>query len=377
MRILDKTVRNSPIIWYVSYIGINTATILLVVISLTYIPQFKPFLLYLPTIAIFSWFGGFIVGLFTILLSIASIIIMIYYPVGRPLIHASPLPLEIVVFLFVSSFISYIIHIAQQQGKITDYQKRLRQSHQVIESLEKYYDSAEKEIQARDQFLAIASHELKTPVTSMLLQVQTAIHNIRNVSIANFSVATLLKMLEDTEQQSKRLSKMVNDLLDLSLITTGKIDLELEETNVSNIVTEVANRFIDRLSDKKQLNIEIKKPVIGFFDKLRIEQAVVNLISNAIKYGNNKPIIIEVSNTHDLAKITVTDKGIGIASDQQKKIFNRFERAVSPRDYKGLGVGLYITFQIVKAHKGKINLQSEPNKGSTFMLELPLRQQNN
>jgi len=263
------------------------------------------------------------------------------------------------------------MHIAKKQDKITDYQKRLRQSHYVIETLEKNYDTAQTEIKARDQFLAIASHELKTPVTSMLLQVQTAIHNIRNVSLANFSVVTLLKMLEDTEQQSKRLSRMVNDLLDLSLITTGKIDLEIEETNITDIVKAVADRLVTRLPDTKQLTVDIKKPVIAYCDKVRIEQAVINLVTNAIKYGDNKPIVISVTESDDRIKINVRDQGIGIPSEQQKKIYNLFERAVSSRNYQGLGVGLYITYQIVKAHKGRILLQSAPNKGSTFTLELP------
>ena len=110
----------------------------------------------------------------------------------HPFITANiTLVLETAIFFFVGSFISYVIHVANEQEKITEYQKRLRLDHQLIEKriLEKYYESAESEIKSRDQFLAIASDELKTPVTSMLLQVQTAIHNIRNVSLANFSVA--------------------------------------------------------------------------------------------------------------------------------------------------------------------------------------------
>lgn len=207
----------------------------------------------------------------------------------------------------------------------------------------------------------------------MLLQVQTAIHNIRNVSLANFSVVTLLKMLEDTEQQSKRLSKMVNDLLDLSLITTGKMDLEIEQVNISLITQAVVERFAARVANKDQLRIIAKKAVVGYCDKLRIEQAINNLVSNAIKYGNGKPITVQVENGGQMAKITVRDEGIGIPYDQQKKIFKRFERAVSPRDYKGLGVGLYIAYQIIEAHKGKIHLESHPNEGSIFILEFPLQ----
>ncbi|HWY80097.1 MAG TPA: HAMP domain-containing sensor histidine kinase [Candidatus Sulfotelmatobacter sp.] len=374
MHVISKTTQLSPVIRLIIFVGLNMATGVVADISLSYLPQFNPFLIFIPTIVFCTWYGGFIVGLITTIFSVVSVILMLFYPTSHPLLLANTtFIIEILIFFFVSAFISYVIHVSKKQDKITEYQKKLRQTHHVIETLEKYYDSSQTEIEARDQFLAIASHELKTPVTSMLLQVQTAIHNIRNVSLANFSVASLLKMLESTEQQSKRLSKMVNDLLDLSLITTGKIDLEIEETNISTIVQDVAEKFTVRLTNKNQLSIITNKTVICHCDKVRIEQAVVNLVSNAIKYGNNKPITIAISNSHEHIHITVKDQGIGIPPDQQKRIFNRFERAVSSRDYKGLGVGLYITYQIIKAHKGKVLLHSQLNKGSAFTIELPLK----
>lgn len=375
MRTISKST-NTPLITHILiYTGLNLITGILAVFTLTYFPQFQPFLIFIPTIALCAWYGGFIVGFATTIISELSMTFLFFYSSSHPFLGVgNSLFVEMCLFIFIGIFISYIIHIAKQQDKITDYQRRLRQSHHVVETLEKSYDNAQAEIKARDQFLAIASHELKTPVTSMLLQVQSAIHNIRNVSLANFSVANLLKMLEDTEQQSKRLSKMVNDLLDLSLITTGKIDLEIEEANISKIVNAVADRFSSRLQTKQQITVLTNKPVIAYCDKLRMEQAIVNLISNALKYGNNKPISIQVNSTADKARIQVSDQGIGIALEQQRKIFNRFERAVSSRDYKGLGVGLYITYQIVKAHHGKIHLHSQLNKGATFTLEIPLKQ---
>ena len=374
MNVTNGHVKPSPFILLCLYVALNATTIAVVIVLLFFVRGFTPVLLFLPIITFCAWYGGFVTGLVTTVISIISIACILFFPSHHPLLTANlTLMIELFTFFFVGAFISYIIHISKAQDRIAEYQRKLRQTHQIIETLEKNFDNAQTEIKARDQFLAIASHELKTPVTSMLLQVQTAIHNIRNVSLANFSVATLLKMLEDTEQQSRRLSKMVNDLLDLSLITTGKIDLEYEETNISQIARQVADRFATRVPDGNQLQISIQKPVICYCDKLRMEQAIINLVSNAIKYGKNQPITIEVSSTSEKAKITVSDNGIGIPVDQQKKIFNRFERAVSPRDYKGLGVGLYITYQIIKAHKGKIHLSSQVNKGSTFILEVPLK----
>jgi len=234
MHVLTKTTHPSILIRILIYAGINIATASAVSLCVQYIPQFSPFLIFFPTIVFFAWIGGFMIGFLTTVLSFLSIILMLFFPNNHPLLNISlSMVIEMALFMFIGTFISYIIHVAKQQDKVIEYQRKLRQNHHIIELLEKNYENSQTEIKARDQFLAIASHELKTPVTSMLLQVQTAIHNIRNVSLANFSVATLLKMLEDTEQQSKRLSKMVNDLLDLSLITTGKIDLEIEERGKS------------------------------------------------------------------------------------------------------------------------------------------------
>jgi signal transduction histidine kinase len=371
-----KTNPPSPFITTIAYFSLNLATGLLAALLLFLFPNVSPFLLFLPTILFVAWYSGFLPGFITTVISMSIIVLLLFFPTMKPLLVASTnLLVEIVLFFVVGIFASYLIDKAKNQDLITDYQKRLRQNAHIIDTLESNFENAQKEIKSRDQFLAIASHELKTPVTSMLLQVQTAIHNIRNVSLANFSVANLLKMLEGTEQQSQRLSKMVNDLLNVSLITTGRIDLELEETDLSTVVKNVAENFSEKMKrENNSISVTAEKPIRGTWDKVRIEQAVSNLISNAIKYGNNKPIAITVSNSHERARLTVEDQGIGMSQEQQKRIFERFERAVNSKDYQGLGVGLYITSQIVKAHHGKIDVHSKPNDGTTFIIDLPLKQ---
>lgn len=377
-RAMFKFSSHSPVLISLIFILLNIVSALAAAVLLLYHPTLSPFIIFLPVILITTWYAGFLPGVIALLISSISIILLLIYPANTPLLKAElALFIEYALFFIISLMSAYLLDRSKKQEIIADYQKQLRQNKHIIETLEKNYENAQREIQARDQFLAIASHELKTPVTSMLLQVQTAIHNIRNVSLANFSVANLLKMLEGTEQQSQRLSKMVNDLLNLSLITTGKMDLEPERTDLSDIVKHVADSFSERLKkDGIMLQVLAEKPIVGVWDKVRITQAVTNLLSNAIKYGAGKPIIMTVTNTHDIAKLVVEDKGIGISQDQQKRIFERFERAVSPKDYKGLGVGLYITNQIVKAHNGKISVKSKPHSGTSFTIELPLKSQN-
>jgi signal transduction histidine kinase len=370
-----KVLTRSPLVIVLSFLGLNLASLSVVVLVVSFYPEVSPFMIFIPSVLLVTWFAGFPLGITTIGISMLGVWLLMLYPVNNPLLERDPqFFIEMFLFFAVAIYSSFVLDRSKNQKEIIQVQKKLRQNRYLIETLEKNYENAQKEIKARDQFLAIASHELKTPVTSMLLQVQTAIHNIRNVSLANFSVANLLKMLEGTEQQSQRLSKMVNDLLNLSLITTGRLDLEPEQTDLSDITKHVADNFADKMQrDNNAIIVHADKPVIGMWDKVRIAQAVTNLISNAIKYGDNKPIDVSVSNSGGHAKLVVKDHGIGIPQSEQKRIFERFERAVTSREFQGLGVGLYITNQIVRAHNGKIQVESKPNNGTSFIVELPLK----
>jgi signal transduction histidine kinase len=231
---------------------------------------------------------------------------------------------------------------------------------------------ASREIRIRDEFLSIASHELKTPLTSTLLKLQIALNNIKNVSLADFSVQKLLEMLESAEQQTQRLSKMINDLLNISIIRTGRLDLEKEESDLSEIVREAVGGFSEKAErDGYKINLEASGKIKAVVDRVRVNQVVTNLVSNAIKYGVGNPIDVKVEKRDSVGKIIVEDHGIGIPSSDQNKIFSLFERA-HDNTYSGLGIGLYISNQIVKAHKGKIKVDSKPGHGSTFIVELPL-----
>lgn len=257
---------------------------------------------------------------------------------------------------------------------ITAEKKQEMEFYQVLLNEQRALTRAEEAISARDEFLSIASHELKTPLTAMLLQLQNVLHNIRSVSLANFSITNLLNMLENTEAQSKRLARMINDLLNISLITTGRLDLELENFDLVAAAHDIVNRFADRLKrENYTVKIIAPKPVIGTWDKLRIEQIIMNLLSNAIKYGNKQPIKITIKKEEDHAVFGMEDHGIGIPAEKREKIFSRFHRAVSPKEYKGLGIGLYITSQLVKSHHGTISVESEAEKGSIFTITLPLQ----
>ncbi len=235
------------------------------------------------------------------------------------------------------------------------------------------YQEARNAVQARDEFLSIASHELKTPLTSMLLQLQTVLRSIKSQSLADFSIEKTMVSLESTISQSKRLSKLVNDLLNISLITTGRLELEKEKTDLTRTVKEVVARFEEQATrEGSTISLDLSSKVIGNWDRIRLEQVVTNLVTNAIKYGNGKPIKVELMKDKKYAVLTVIDQGIGIPKEQQDKIFDRFQRGKVNSSIKGLGVGLYLINEIVKAHRGKISVESIPQKGSTFTVQLPL-----
>jgi signal transduction histidine kinase len=330
------------------------------------------FLIFLLANLLSVYVGGSNPGLIVSLFGVISSFLFVY-----PSNQSEPLYLiltEVGLFILLSLSLGYIVDLIKQVDLIREFNRKEKNLLNKIDELESKYSQAQQEIKIREEFISIASHELKTPLTSTLLKLQGALHNIKNTSLADFSVQKLLEMLESAEGQTQRLAKMINDLLNVSIIRTGRLDLELEELDLNQLVKEVVVNFKERAEKEgykitSVLDGEIKIRA----DKIRITQVISNLLSNAMKYGQNKPIEIKVSKELNTAKIIVKDQGIGIPRPEQEKIFALFERVVNNSEYKGLGIGLYISNQIVKAHKGKVKVESSEGKGATFIVELPIK----
>lgn len=233
------------------------------------------------------------------------------------------------------------------------------------------YREAREAIGARDDFLSIASHELKTPVTTLQLQVQSLLKRAEAESAPGRD-STAVERLAAAERQVGRLTRLINELLDISRITGRGLELELEEVDLADVVRDVVARHDEELSRSRcAVALALEPCPQGRWDRSRVEQIVANLLSNAIKYGAGRPIEIGVAGDALATRLTVRDHGIGIAPEHQARIFQRFERAVSKSDYGGFGLGLWIVRQIVDAHAGVIRVASEPGRGSTFIVELP------
>jgi signal transduction histidine kinase/CHASE3 domain sensor protein len=233
------------------------------------------------------------------------------------------------------------------------------------------YHEAREAVAARDDFLSIASHELKTPVTTLQLQVQSLLRRASAESSAP-PAGSAFDRLAAADRQVVRLTKLINDLLDISRITGRGLELELAPVDLAAVVRDVIARHEEELTRARcAISVKADSPSAGVWDPMRIEQIVTNLLSNAIKYGAGRPIEVLVQGDEAVARLTVRDHGIGIAPEHQARIFQRFERAVSKANYGGFGLGLWIVRQIVDAHGGVIRVESQPEHGSTFCVELP------
>ena len=227
---------------------------------------------------------------------------------------------------------------------------------------------AEEAIRLRDEFLSLAAHELKTPLTVLQMQLDTLSDRMDQ---SGQRVAT---KLQRAAQSSERLANLVESLLDVSRIATGRFALKIEEIDIVDCVS----RLVDGLHPtcvRAQCDIVVDAdgPIVGSWDLLRLEQALTNLLANAIKYGAGKPIRVSVRQNGGEVLLEVRDHGPGIPEAELGRIFERFERAASIRHYGGLGLGLYLIQAIVEAHGGSVAAENAADGGARFKVTLPLR----
>lgn len=248
------------------------------------------------------------------------------------------------------------VHAEQQRDRLLLDERRARAA-------------AEEAIRLRDEFLLIASHELRTPLTSLQFSIQSLAQTLsRDMDIERARSVVAL-----SGRQIKRLANLVDMLLDVSRIQAGRLELNRAPVDLRELVAEIVIHLGDQLAQSgSTLAMRAEQSVIGRWDPYRLEQVVTNLLTNAIKFGERAPIEITVTAEDRVARLSVTDHGIGIPTEVQAQLFERFRRGVSSQHYGGLGLGLYIARTIVEAHGGRIRLSSEVGLGSTFCVELPL-----
>jgi predicted ATPase/signal transduction histidine kinase/tRNA A-37 threonylcarbamoyl transferase component Bud32 len=232
--------------------------------------------------------------------------------------------------------------------------------------------AAEEALQARDVFLSVAAHELRTPLTPLQLQLELLARPSRAPEKDAASREEFTTGIQRAIRQTKRLARLVHELLDVARLTSGQLVLQPEAFDLSELVREVCERLAPQQEQRgSTLHVHASGPAVGTWDHLRIEQVVTNLLDNAIKFGEGQPIDVEVTASEASVQVTVRDRGIGIPEADADRIFDKFERAVSERHFGGLGLGLWISRRIVEAHAGAMSVHSRPGEGATFTLVLP------
>lgn len=250
---------------------------------------------------------------------------------------------------------------------INDVTERLR----VEEERETLLSALRESLKARDEFLSLASHELKTPITSLILNT-----DLKKLIVKRHEVVSPEKEIEALDVQRRqltRINQIIDDMLDLSRIRIGKLEMKKSPVDFVKIVEESLTKLGPLLIQTNgSVNYDTVEKAIVMGDPFRLEQVVTNLLSNAAKYGQQKPVTVVVTKSEAQVTLCVEDQGRGISPEDQMRIFKRFERAVSGTEISGLGLGLTIIKEILDAHQGHVTVQSKPGEGSKFIVELPL-----
>jgi signal transduction histidine kinase len=231
------------------------------------------------------------------------------------------------------------------------------------------YREARAAVAAREDLVSIASHDLKTPLAAIKLRVQ-------RLTRAGRDAVELDEELAVIERQVDRMAQLVDSFLQISRVAAGFLDLRLERLDASVLVSEVVARYADQLREAGcTITVDAPQPVVGMWDRARMDQVATNLISNALKFGRGRPIEVSVSTVDHHLRLVVRDFGPGIAGGEQEKIFERFRRATG--GVPGFGLGLWIVRRIVEAHGGSIHVTSQLGAGARFTVELPLENTKN
>jgi PAS domain S-box-containing protein len=227
----------------------------------------------------------------------------------------------------------------------------------------KLFQSTQKAVRARDEFLSIASHELKTPITSLKLQLEMMLRPGK---------ASDPSKIQNAVKQVDRLTLLVNDLLDVGRLESGKMNYHIDVVSIAEVVKEVTEAMHPHfLSTGTSLNVSVEGNPIAFVDRYRMEQVLVNLLNNAQKYGLGKPVDVVLTKENNDVILVIRDRGVGIAQSHIQKIFGKFERGGKVSSIAGLGLGLYITREIITAFKGDIKVQSREGELTEFVVTLP------
>lgn len=253
-------------------------------------------------------------------------------------------------------------------------EKSRQEQEALLASLQTTQMALEKALKLRDEFMSVVAHELRTPLNTLFMDVQMRKMLLDRGKIAVFDAAYLEKMVARDQRQVQSMVRLIDDMLDVTRIRSNHLSIRPAPFDLQAMLGRVVgNLSLQAQAAGSAITLHADQSVTGCWDEFRIEQVVTNLLTNALRYGNGKPVEISLVLLDGNVAIHVRDQGRGIPVQDQQRIFDPFERAVGQDDStSGLGLGLYITRQLVEAHGGTINVQSQEGEGSLFSVTLPL-----
>ncbi len=248
-----------------------------------------------------------------------------------------------------------------------------REQELLLSKLQQTQNELEHAVRMRDDFMSIVSHEVRTPLNGLILETQLRKLHLAKDNTHAFTMEKLRAMVDRDERQINSLIRLIEDMLDVSRIRTGKLSIRATAFDLTELVSNLLESFSAQIAAAEtSVSFTAEEPVIGVWDEFRIEQVIANLLTNALRYGARKPVDVRVYSADGEARVEVRDHGIGINPENQRRIFQQFERVAANHAVHGLGLGLFISDQIVAAHGGQIVVESEEGEGSLFRVCLPI-----
>jgi signal transduction histidine kinase len=271
-------------------------------------------------------------------------------------------------------FVELFRHRTAFENQVKALEESRKEQECLLQQLQATQAELQHSLNMREEFMSLVAHEMRTPLNTLFLEVQVRLSQLAKNNLSIFTPEHLQKMLGRGERQLKSIMRLIEDMLDVSRIKNGKLSIQPQDANLSSLLRQLAEDLTPLAKESDtEFVLEIASEVEGHWDAFRIEQIIINLMTNAIRYGKGKPVHVSLNLEGGHAVLKVADQGVGIAEHEQKKIFEAFERSGDNEVKAGLGLGLYISKKLAEAHAGDISVISQKDSGSTFILRLPIK----
>ena len=276
----------------------------------------------------------------------------------------------------VRSKVNVFVTLDQQRRQMQRQMAAIERSRQEQETLLRELNQTQGELQRslrmRDEFMSLVAHELRTPLNTLFLETQMRSLQLKRGNTAAFGAQQMEAMIQRDERQIKSMIRLIDDMLDVSRMRSGKLSIRPAQVELMNLLERVVSDLsLQAATTGSSLTLRPHDGVTGCWDEFRVEQVIVNLLTNALRYGCGQPVEVSVERSGDMVRIDVRDQGKGIASSDLERIFEPYERGARNGEPKGLGLGLYISRQLAISHGGELRVTSKPGEGSVFSLVLP------